>query len=322
MAERWRIGEDAAGGRLDRFLAARTATPRNQVQAWLRDGRVSVNGRTAKPSQALVSGDEVLCERPPPVVEDPRVVPASGPLAVLFEDDSLVVLDKPAGLVVHPGAGRREGTLASRLLAHYPQLAGVGGLGRPGIVHRLDAGTSGAMVVAKTPAAYQALSRDFAARRVTKTYLAIVHGVPRATAGAIERPIGRHPERRKEMTVRADGRPALTSWRCLASAQRCALLAVDLGTGRTHQIRVHLKSIGHPLVGDPVYGEARHRGAPRGVQAALRDFPRPALHAWRLRFAHPEQAGETVDVVAPLPADFVDLWVSLAGSEPPLPAGC
>jgi 23S rRNA pseudouridine1911/1915/1917 synthase len=230
----------------------------------------------------------------------------------LHEDAALVVIDKPPGLAVHPGAGRATGTLAHHLLDRYPEMAGVGGPGRPGIVHRLDQGTSGALVVARTPAAYARLSRAFAAREVEKRYLGIAYGAPEPPAGTIAAPIGRHPQRRQEMAVRPGGRPARTGYRTLAAGAGIALLEMDLATGRTHQIRVHLKSIGHPLVGDPLYGEARWKGLPRPVQAALRDFPRPALHAWRLAFTHPA-TGEPLAFEAPVPEDLRELWEKVTG---------
>jgi 23S rRNA pseudouridine1911/1915/1917 synthase len=241
--------------------------------------------------------------------------PEAGPLAVLYEDEAVVVLDKPAGLTVHPGAGRRSGTLAHRLLAHYPEMAGIGGPGRPGIVHRLDRGTSGAMVVARTDAAYQRLAADFAARRVDKRYLAVAYGRPSPATGTVDAPIGRHRNRRKEMTVRPGGRPAVTHYWTLATQCGVSLLELKLATGRTHQIRVHLKELRHPLVGDPTYGEARWKGCPKAVQRPLSRFPRPALHAWRLAFRHPLHEQE-VRVEAPLPPDLIELWRRLGGSEP------
>jgi 23S rRNA pseudouridine1911/1915/1917 synthase len=198
-------------------------------------------------------------------------------------------------------------------------MAGVGGPGRPGIVHRLDRDTSGVMAVARTPAAYARLSRAFAAREVRKLYLAVAYGAPVPPAGLIDAPIGRHPTHRKEMTVRPGGRPARTGYRTLAAAAGICLLELDLHTGRTHQIRVHLKSLGHPLVGDPVYGEARYKGLPRPLQAPLRDFPRPALHAWRLTLAHPA-TGEPMTFEAPVPADLRDLWERVTGRPFPLRA--
>jgi 23S rRNA pseudouridine1911/1915/1917 synthase len=300
----------AAGGRLDRHVAARLDLPRNQIQKWIRDGAVRLNGKAAKPSTEVEPGDRIDCR--PPERRDDRVQPEPGELSVLHEDSEVIVLDKPAGLTVHPGAGRTTGTLAHHLLARYPEMAGVGGEGRPGIVHRLDQGTSGVLVVARTPAAYNRLARAFASREVEKSYLAIVYGEPAPGAGRIDAPIGRHPVRRKEMTVRPDGRPARTGYRTLAAAAGIALVELDLLTGRTHQIRVHLKHLGHPLVGDPVYGEARWKGLPRPVQAPLRDFPRPALHAWKLGFRHPG-TGEFLRFEAAVPEDLKALWSEVTG---------
>jgi 23S rRNA pseudouridine1911/1915/1917 synthase len=311
-AVRLRVPPEDAGARLDRFLAERLPAPRNQVQRWIREGRVLVDSRPAtRPAREVAGGEWIECTPAPPEAGG-GLVPEQAPLAVLYEDAELVVIDKPSGLSVHPGAGRPSGTLAHRLLARYPEMAEVGGPGRPGIVHRLDKGTTGVLVAARTPLAYRRLSADFAARRVGKTYLAIVHGVPRAPAGDIAAAIGRHPTRRREMAVRPAGRPARTRWRRLATGPGVALLALDLETGRTHQIRVHLKSIGHPLLGDPVYGEARWRAAPRGSRAALRDFPRPALHAWRLALDHPV-SGERLRFEAPPPDDLRRLWREIGG---------
>jgi 23S rRNA pseudouridine1911/1915/1917 synthase len=311
----WTVEPDAAGERLDRHVAARLAAPRNQVQHWIAGGLVRVNGATAKPSAALAAGDRVECA--PPERKEERVLPEPGDLRVLYEDAEIVVLDKPAGLIVHPGAGRSTGTLAHHLLDRYPEMAGVGGPGRPGIVHRLDQGTSGVLVVARTPAAYQRLSRAFASREVHKLYLAIAYGAPSPAAGTIDAPIGRHPQERKEMAVRPGGRPARTHYRTLAAAAGISLLELDLATGRTHQIRVHLKHLGHPLAGDPVYGEARWKGLPRAQQAALRDFPRPALHAWKLAFHHPA-TDEPLAFEAPVPPDLEDLWEKGTASAFPL----
>jgi 23S rRNA pseudouridine1911/1915/1917 synthase len=312
----WTVEPGAAGERLDRHVAARLDAPRNQVQRWIAEGLVHVNGREVKSSAAVAAGDLVECSPPEPKEE--RVLPERGDLPVLYEDADLVVIDKPAGLAVHPGAGRATGTLAHRLLDRYPEMAGVGGPGRPGIVHRLDQGTSGALVVARTPASYARLARAFAVREVEKLYLGIVYGTPSPPAGTIAAPIGRHPQRRKEMTVRSGGRPARTDYRMLAAQAGISLLEMDLATGRTHQIRVHLKHLGHPLVGDPVYGEARWKGLPRPVQAPLRDFPRPALHAWRLAFRHPG-TGEPLAFEAPVPEDFKTLWSKVTGEAFPAP---
>jgi 23S rRNA pseudouridine1911/1915/1917 synthase len=305
----WTAGPGDAGERLDRHVAARLDAPRNQVQRWIRDGHVRVAGREEKPSYPVAEGDRIDCD--PPAPKDDRVAPEEGDLRVLYEDADLVALDKPAGLTVHPGAGRTTGTLAHFLLARYPEMAGVGGEGRPGIVHRLDQGTSGVLVVARTAAAYHRLARAFAAREVDKRYLAVVYGEP--SEGIVDEPIGRHPVRRKEMTVRADGRPSRTGYRTLAARAGISLVELRLETGRTHQIRVHLKHIGHPLVGDPIYGEARWKGLPKAVQPRLRDFPRPALHAWKLALAHPID-GRRLEFEAPVPADLRDLWEGVTGS--------
>jgi 23S rRNA pseudouridine1911/1915/1917 synthase len=312
-AERWVVDAAGAGERLDRALAARLVLPRNQVQRWIEEGRVLVDGGTARAAHKLAAGELVEWQPPPPADGDPRLAPEPGELRLLYEDEHVVVLDKPAGLTVHPGAGRPTGTLAHRLLARFPELAGVGGPGRPGIVHRLDRDTSGALVVARTAESYHALQRAFAARTVEKRYLAICHGVL-AAAREVEAPIGRHPSRRQEMTVRAGGRPARSRFRPLASVPFATLLEVDLHTGRTHQVRVHAKSLGHPLVGDPLYGEARWKSARGPAQALLRDFPRTALHAWRLAFTHPT-SGERLTVVAPVPADLRELWRGLGGAD-------
>jgi 23S rRNA pseudouridine1911/1915/1917 synthase len=310
----WTVEPVAAGDRLDRHVALHLDLPRNQVQHWIRNGWVTVNDRSAKPSQAVEAGDIVHC-RPETPRED-RVAPEAGDLEILHEDPQVVVLAKPAGLTVHPGAGRPSGTLVHRLLAHYPEMAGVGGPGRPGIVHRLDRDTSGVMVVARTAGAYARLSRAFAAREIGKRYLALAYGAPVPATGALTGPIGRHPTRRQEMTIRADGRPAWTGYETLASRAGIALLELDLKTGRTHQIRVHLKSAGHPLVGDPVYGEARWKSLPRPAQEALRNFPRPALHAFRLTFCHPTTA-EPMTFEAAVPADLRELWERITGTAWP-----
>jgi 23S rRNA pseudouridine1911/1915/1917 synthase len=320
----WTVEPEAAGERLDRHVAARLDVPRNQVQRWISEGLVRVNGLEAKPSATLAARDRIECS--PPAPREERVIPEPGELRVVHEDADLVVIDKPAGLTVHPGAGRATGTLAHHLLHRYPELAGVGGPGRPGIVHRLDQGTSGALVVARTPLAYARLSHAFAAREVEKRYLGIAYGVPSPPSGTIEAPIGRHPQKRREMAVRSSGRPARTGYRTLAGRAGVSLLEMDLATGRTHQIRVHLKSLGHPLVGDPLYGEARWKALPRPVQALLRDFPRPALHAWRLAFRHPV-TGERLAFEAPVPEELRTLWETVTGeplrlpppSSPPVP---
>ncbi len=310
----WRVTEAAAGKRLDRALAEQLALPRNQVQSWLRQGQVTVDGAPArKAGQLLIPGQLVAWEVPDP--PEQRVLPEAGELQLLHVDDQLVVLDKPADLTVHPGAGRREGTLVHRLLAHFPELAGVGGPGRPGIVHRLDKGTSGVLVVARTPAAYRDLVRQFAERRIDKRYLAIVRGAPRVPAGRVEAPIGRHPVQRQRMAVRADGRLAVSGYRTIAAARGLALLEVHLFTGRTHQIRVHLRHLGHPIVGDTTYGDSRATRPGRAI-VPRGSLDRPALHAWRIALTHPG-TGAPCSFAARLPDDLADFWREATGT--PLP---
>ena len=304
----------AAGERLDRHLAAHLDVSRNQAQQWIVGRLVAVDARTAaKSSLSLAGGETIVCTVPER--EETRVEPEAGELGLLDADDDLLVVDKPAGLTVHPGAGRTTGTLVHRLLYHHPELAGVGGVGRPGIVHRLDKDTSGVLVVARNAAAYRHLQRAFAEREVDKTYLAMVYGEP-PDEGEVDAPIGRHPEQRRRMAVVAGGRPAVSRWRRIAAVRGLALLAVDILTGRTHQIRVHLKEARHPLVGDPVYGENRWRAFHGRTQAVLRRFPRPALHAWRLAFAHPAD-GRRVGFEAPPPTDLMELWRAATGEEWP-----
>ena len=302
---RWIVGEGEADERLDRALAALAGVPRAQAQRWIEAGAVRCNEAPGRASQRVAPGDVVAAE--PPEVVALSLEPEAIPLAVLFEDSTLVVLDKPAGLVVHPAPGHPRGTLVHALLHHCRDLAGVGGALRPGIVHRLDAGTSGVMVVAKNDAAHQALSLQFRDHSIERVYHAFVRGVPRADEGRVERAIGRHPRERKRMSVATrEGREARTAWRVLARfpTHGAARLEVRPETGRTHQIRVHLASQGLPILGDPVYGRAR-AGLPAGVV-----LERPALHAFRLGFTHPE-TGARLAFEAPLPADLAALATAL-----------
>ncbi len=273
----------AAGERIDVYLARILDQPRNRVQTLLRRGLVTAGGSPLKPSYVLRGGEEIAYRLPPP--PSTRPLPEAGPVAVIHEDENLLVVDKPAGLIVHPGSGVSGGTLVNRLLHHRPGMAGVGSVERPGIVHRLDAGTSGALAVACSDAAYRRLSRAFAEREVGKVYLAVVYGRPEPSQGEVALPIGRDPAVRTRMAVVSEsrgGRPAVSRYRLLAGAAGVSLLELGILTGRTHQIRVHCKAIGHPLVGDPTYGEARWRNLDPSMRRPLREFPRPALHALRL----------------------------------------
>ncbi|MDI3281180.1 MAG: RluA family pseudouridine synthase [Bacillota bacterium] len=287
-------GEEAAGSRLDVFLAAHHLVPsRSAAQRLIEGGRVLVDGAAVrKPSYRLRPGERVEVRLPPPAPVE--VVPEEIPLDILYEDEDLVVVNKPRGMPVHPGAGRSSGTLVNALLAHCRDLSGVGGALRPGIVHRLDKDTTGLLVVAKHDAAHLHLARQIKERRVTRIYLALVHGRLPAAEGKIEAPIGRHPVARKKMAVVARrGRAALTYYRVLEEWARFSLLEVKLGTGRTHQIRVHLAYLGHPVAGDPTYGRRR---AELGLEGQ-------ALHAAVLGFCHP-RTGEYVEFSAPPPEDF------------------
>jgi 23S rRNA pseudouridine1911/1915/1917 synthase len=298
-----------AGERLDRFLAAAQADlSRSRLQALIREGRARVNGRAARAAQRVREGDRIAIDLPPPRVATLEAEPI--PLEIVHQDDSLIVVNKPPGLIVHPGAGVSRGTLVHALLHHDPAIAEVGGEGRPGIVHRLDKDTSGLMVVARTPRAYRALVEAIRSRAVKRRYFALAWGDPREAAGVIEGAIGRDPRHRKRMAVvRRGGRPALTRWRVRERFGLCAALDVTLETGRTHQIRVHLAHIGQPVVGDPVYGGRAKkllslREPERSLAHALLDMlPRQALHASELEFTHPV-TGQGLRFTAPLPEDL------------------
>jgi 23S rRNA pseudouridine1911/1915/1917 synthase len=310
---------EAEGERADRFLATSIGTlSRTRVKGLIEAGHVRRDGVViGEPAEAVRAGS--LYEvRPPPVVSA-APQPQSIPFAILYEDADLLVLDKPAGLVVHPAPGNEDGTLVNALLAHCgDSLPGIGGERRPGIVHRLDRDTSGVMVVAKNEAALAGLSALFAARDLERAYVSLVWGVPAPTQGAIEGPIGRDPRDRKRMAIVArGGRAALTHSR----TQRVfhgsvSLLECRLATGRTHQIRVHLASSGHPVVGDPVYLRripAASRGLPEDLRRALLDFPRQALHARSLGFRHP-RTGAPLRFETEPPADFRGLMALLERS--------
>lgn len=265
---------------------------RARLQTWIKDGLVTVNGSAAKPSMILRGGEKI--EVSPADLPPLKAEAEDLPIAILYEDASVIAVNKPAGLVVHAGAGAHSGTLVNRLVHHFRTLSQVGGELRPGIVHRLDKGTSGVMLVARTDAAHRALAEQFAGRTTEKTYLALVEGKVNADSGRITKPIARDPVHRTRMTARLDhGRDALTEYRVLQRFEKFTYLEVRIGTGRTHQIRAHLASIRHPVAGDKLYG----------AQMAERIF----LHAWRIRFDSPA-TGERVTVEAPLPEDL-ETWL-------------
>jgi 23S rRNA pseudouridine1911/1915/1917 synthase len=279
-----------SGERLDRALTRHFGDlSRTRIKHLVEEGRVSVEGATiTDPSWRVKPGQHCTLAVPPPAAAEPEAQKI--PLDIRYEDEHVIVLMKPAGLVVHPAPGNPDHTLVNALLAHCGgRLAGIGGVKRPGIVHRLDKDTSGLMVVAKTDLAHERLAADFAARRIERTYVALVWGVPAQRSGEIDAPIGRNPANRKAMAVVArGGKRAVTRYRVLRTFGTVAsLLECRLATGRTHQIRVHLASIGHPLIGDPVYGRGRRRRAPAAVRVALDSFPRQALHAAQLGIVHP-----------------------------------
>ena len=293
---------EAAGQRLDKALAALFPEhSRTVVSSWIDAGRVVVDGRALAGKVKVRGGETVVVDVPPPEPTD--LVPEDRPLAVLFEDDALLVLDKPSGLTVHPGSGQRDGTLANALVFHLRNLPTVGGHDRPGIVHRLDKDTSGVLLVAKSEAAHRALSRQFAARTVHKEYLAVVHGRVAGESGRIDLPLGRSSAGRTRMAVRVEGgRPSVTDWRVEERLARHTLVRCFPHTGRTHQLRVHWRSQEHPIVGDPLYGWRSSPGEERA--------PRLLLHAHRIRFAHPTTGAE-VAFEAPVPADFAAALVAL-----------
>ena len=288
--------------RLDQFLAAELpAFSRSRLQQLIRAGFVRLNGKAARPRDLVRAGDRVDLTEPPPEKIDTQPQPI--PIEVLFEDDDLIVINKPAGLVVHPGAGHRDHTLVNALLYRFPALSGIGGKERPGIVHRLDKETSGCLVVAKNDEAHRGLSIQFADRTVEKIYLVLVAGKLRRNAGAIEAKIGRHPVDRQRMSVISRrGRTAKTEYRVLDSSGDASLVECRLHSGRTHQIRVHFHHIGHPVLGDKVY-------APK----LAKDFPRQMLHAWKLGFRHPHNS-EWRCFEAPLPNDFANAIGSWSGA--------
>jgi 23S rRNA pseudouridine1911/1915/1917 synthase len=315
MAERHTlvVTADESHRRLDRFLAERFPHhSRSYLQKLIRDGHVTLAQRPAKTGVSLSAGDHVEVVFPP--VRASGLVPEAVPLSILHEDSSIIVVDKPAGMVVHPAAGAASGTLVHALLHHCKDLSGVGGVERPGIVHRLDKNTSGAIIVAKTDEAHRALTRQFQDRTVTKVYLALVWGAVAADEGTVDLAIGRDTRSRVKISARTHRpREAVTHYKVLrrlpasAAVPSFTWLEVKPRTGRTHQIRVHLKTLGHPVVGDTVYGGvlSGHLANPC-FHSALKSFTRLALHAHRVGFVHPS-TGRTVSFESPVPQDIRDL---------------
>ena len=318
------VAADEAGQRLDRLLAARIPSlSRSRLKALILGGRVTIAARTIRdPATQVKSGDSIGVTLPPP--EEAKPGGEDIPLNIVYEDDAVIVIDKPAGLVMHPAAGHAQGTLVNALIAHCgDSLSSIGGVKRPGIVHRLDKDTSGLMVIAKTDRSHRALSKQFADKAegpLERAYLALVWGAPAQPKGTIDAPLDRHPHAREKRAVRDGGREAVTHWEVVerfAGADGkpvAALMSCRLETGRTHQIRVHLAHIGHPVMGDETYATGFKTKAARlgsAAQAALTALGRQALHAEHLGFEHPV-SGEFLDFRADLPADMARLRDALA----------
>lgn len=311
---RFTVPDELAGIRLDRCLAAlKESWSRSHTRRLIDDGRVSCNDHPAKPATIVSAGDRLTVDEPEPKTLD--MVAEAIPLDVVFEDDDLLVINKPADLVIHPAAGNPSGTLVNALLHHCTDLSGIGGVARPGIVHRLDKDTTGLMVVAKNDRAHQALSLAFRWRKISKTYLAVCFGEVTGDEGVVDVPIDRHPRNRQQMAVVKDGRPARTLYTVVERWSGASLVHCRLITGRTHQIRVHMAHIGHAVVGDPLYAGRQWRNIPDPQAAAFcHKFPRQALHAMRLGFVHPVTEEPMSFEVAP-PKDIQGLMEVLRGSS-------
>ena len=306
------VSAENAGQRLDAFLAQQVSDwSRSRLHRLIEDGEVLVNGRLAKPSYKIRTNDEIEAELANLPVAGFR--PEDIPIEVVYEDDDLIVVNKPAGMVVHPAAGIQSGTLANALAFHFQKLSAAAS-SRPGIVHRLDKGTSGLLVAAKTESAHENLADQFRDREVLKSYVALVHGQIEKEAGEIDQPIARDPRHRTRMAVVRGGRPALSVYRVRQRFARFTLLDVELKTGRTHQIRVHLSWLKHPVVGDETYGSGRDKTVadPR-IRARIAKLNRQFLHAEKLGFRHP-QTNEQLTFNAPLPLELRDVLQVLAGN--------
>lgn len=301
------VPDEAAGARLDRWLAEALPMSRAQVRRLLDEGQVVVAGQHAKPALRLEAGWQITVTVPAPVAV--AVVAEAIPLAIVYEDEDLLVIDKPVGMVVHPAKGHPTGTLVNALLAHCHDLSGIGGELRPGIVHRLDRDTSGLLVVAKHDRAHQALAAQLADRTMSRRYLALCWGEPIWPETTVEQPIGRHPAQRQQMAVVAGGRLAVTHFTRREGYLTAALLAARLESGRTHQVRVHATWLGHPLLGDPVYGR-RREPLPPAAADALAGLSGQALHAAELAFRHPRDA-RPMQFTRPPPAPFQRLLEAL-----------
>ncbi len=299
-----------AGWRLDRALAAAVPTlSRERLKSLIRSGAVEAEGKAVRDPATKVRGEEALrlaVPEPTPAHNEAQDIP----LTIVFEDEHLLVVDKPAGLVVHPAAGNFDGTLVNALLHHCAgQLSGIGGVARPGIVHRIDKDTSGLLVVAKTDVAHEGLAKQFAAHSIDRRYLALVNGSPRASEGTVDAPLARSATNRKKIAIVEGqrGKRAVTHWKRLQNLKDAALLECRLETGRTHQVRVHLASLGHPLLGDPVYGRS---GKTHGKLLNELQFHRQALHAAELGFTHPVTR-RRLSFSSPMPTDMQELFNAL-----------
>jgi 23S rRNA pseudouridine1911/1915/1917 synthase len=302
--KRMLIPMGAQAGRADRWAADLSGLSRSHVQRLISEGRLTIGGQAIKANMVIAPGTTLILEVPPPAPAEPIAQPEI-PVDVVYEDDDLLIVDKPAGLVVHPAPGHADGTLVNALLGRGQDLApgGIAGIQRPGIVHRLDRDTSGLLMVARNDAAQASLQGQLKARRIKKTYLALVMGTVAAAAGRIEAPIGRDPGRRTRMAVTQNGRQSTTGYRVRERFNGWTLLELDLVTGRTHQIRVHLEAIGHPVAGDPMYGTGTSRRGPDGLERLF-------LHAWRLELTSPS-TGRLIRAESPLPEALEGVLASM-----------